>query len=194
MIKNQRLRKKNCILLLVSAICIILSAFTFIKTGSSYNFVSKKIHIRGEKNKIKLITLDESPIPENPIWMVETRHDHVHFSPLELCAIESVAKYHTNTRVIMTLVSRYVAKSDRVEKLLQTYPNLELRHVSLDSLFSENSPIHSLWTSGRVQNSMWPISHTSDIVRFMLLYKYGGTWLDTDVIRKLHEMVNGFLF
>merc|ERR1719481_1663510 len=79
-------------------------------------------------------------------------------------------------------------------KVLECYPNLELRHVPLDTLFSVSSPLHLLWTSGRVKNSMWPISHTSDIVRFMLLYKYGGTWLDTDVIRKLHEMVNGFLF
>jgi len=184
------MKKRKSVFIFVSVMCIILSAWFFIKSASSSYIVCENINFTREKNLIKLITIDEEPIPENPIWMVETRDDHLYFSPLELCAMESVAKHHSDTRVIMALVSKFVAKSDRIEKLLECYPNLELRHVQLDTLFSVSSPLHLLWTSGRVKNSMWPISHTSDIVRFMLLYKFGGTWLDTDVIRKL-KMKNG---
>ena len=54
-------------------------------------------------------------------------------------------------------------------------------HISLASLFT-SSPLASLWSSGRVEASSWPVSHTSDLARFALLHKYGGIWLDTDVI------------
>lgn len=33
-----------------------------------------------------------------------------------------------------------------------------------------------------LQTSYWPVPHASDILRYTTLYKFGGTYLDLDVI------------
>ena len=57
----------------------------------------------------------------------------------------------------------------------------QVLHLPLPALFSA-SPLASLWASGLVEASLWPVSHTSDLVRYALLAQFGGVWLDTDVI------------
>lgn len=38
------------------------------------------------------------------------------------------------------------------------------------------------YRSERLRSSMFPIEHTSDFLRLIVLHKYGGIYLDTDVI------------
>ena len=40
----------------------------------------------------------------------------------------------------------------------------QVLHISLPALFSV-SPLSSLWSSGQVEASNWPVTHTSDLVR-----------------------------
>ena len=100
------------------------------------------------------------------IWIVETSRDPQQIlPPLQLCGLESVAKYHSNTSIYMGFVYPSISISPRVEALVEKYENIKLRYISLDDLFSLESPLHELWLSGKVQESHWSVSHTSDIVR-----------------------------
>lgn len=100
------------------------------------------------------------------IWIVETSRDPQQvLTPLQLCGLESVAKHHSNASIYMGFVSPSISISPRVEALVEKYENIKLRYISLDDLFSLESPLHELWLSGKVQESHWSVSHTSDIVR-----------------------------
>ncbi len=61
--------------------------------------------------------------------------------------------------------------------------------------FPTSSPLSLLWRDSRLASSRFVVSHTSDLLRFLLLYSYGGTYLDLDqiVIRKFPEEAPNFV-
>lgn len=48
--------------------------------------------------------------------------------------------------------------------------------------FVINTPIEEFIMSGKLRKSKYFYEHTSDVYRLLLLWKYGGTYLDSDVI------------
>ena len=103
---------------------------------------------------------------QDSIWIVDTSGDPQKvITPLQLCGLESVAKYHSNATVYMGFVSEYIRVSKHISHIVEKYNNIKLRYIPLNELFSVESPLHDLWTSGKVQESQWSVSHTSDIVR-----------------------------
>lgn len=48
--------------------------------------------------------------------------------------------------------------------------------------FAKDSPLQAFIESGRLQNAKFVVSHTSDVLRLLVLWKYGGHYLDSDVI------------
>ena len=161
---------------------------------------------------VQLVSNDSvsEEVPEEEIiWLVETSKTYL--GPLELCSLESAALHHPNTTVYLLLVSPLLDSQERVHHLARSLTNIKVgrviglmnilywkvRHISLPEIFSPPSPLSQLWRSGAVSSSKWPArlfntqdtdtfklvsSHLSDLLRFSLLYRYGGTWLDTDVI------------
>ncbi|XP_023321906.1 lactosylceramide 4-alpha-galactosyltransferase isoform X2 [Eurytemora carolleeae] len=131
------------------------------------------------------------PVPELlprelPIWMVETS-GRVKLTGRELCALESAALHNPNQIIYFLLTN------PRLEDLPWNleYPNIHFRYLHLDNFFHE-TPLGNIWKSGQLRSSNWPVSHLSDLVRYLLLYEYGGTYLDTDVIslRNLPNFTN----
>lgn len=70
--------------------------------------------------------------------------------------------------------------SDTVNALMSN-PNIHLRYLNLIE-FSKETPLEDFMTEGLLYESKFPIEHTSDILRMLILYKYGGLYLDLDVI------------
>lgn len=66
-------------------------------------------------------------------------------------------------------------------RALMTYHNIYLRNLDMVK-YAERSPIEQLITSGRFTQSRFFSYHLSDILRFLTLWKYGGSYLDMDVI------------
>ena len=48
--------------------------------------------------------------------------------------------------------------------------------------FLTGTPLERLWTEDKIQSSKYVVSHLSDILRYSLLWRFGGTYVDTDVI------------
>ena len=64
---------------------------------------------------------------------------------------------------------------------LLSYPNVNILMLKFHE-FVFDTPIEEFIISGQLYNSSYPVEHTSDIFRLLLLWKYGGTYLDSDMI------------
>lgn len=90
-------------------------------------------------------------------------------------------------------------ESDRMLNLLSSYPNIKILHFNVRR-YIQGSPVENLWTTGKIKESIYPTAHTSDILRLevkillvdtlknvvflrlLTLWKFGGIYLDLDVI------------
>ncbi|TRY70398.1 hypothetical protein TCAL_02411 [Tigriopus californicus] len=109
----------------------------------------------------------------------------------EICTIESVAAHHPEHSVYVLLTTDLLRRTSTAQHLLDIYPNIRFRFLEFET-FIVNSPLRHLWDSGQIQQSWYMISHVSDIVRFLILYKFGGIYLDLDqlLVRPLPDVPN----
>lgn len=121
------------------------------------------------------------------------------------CAIQSAAIHNPN-RDIFVLFASPVAfnwkEGDSFENLKSTspifkifslYPNIYLRNVNMTT-FAVGTPIEELEKRGDVYASKFNVSHLSDVIRLVILYKYGGLYLDADfiILRNLDDIASTF--
>lgn len=64
---------------------------------------------------------------------------------------------------------------------LLSYPNVNVLMLKLHE-FVFDTPAEEFIISNQLYNSLYPVEHTSDVFRLLLLWKYGGTYLDSDMI------------
>lgn len=64
---------------------------------------------------------------------------------------------------------------------ITAYSNVHLRLLNLFE-FSRNTPLETFIHTDKLDKSKFQVSHTSDVLRILTLWKYGGTYLDLDVI------------
>ncbi|CAG9764634.1 unnamed protein product [Ceutorhynchus assimilis] len=116
----------------------------------------------------------------------------------QACAVESAARLNPNMDVYLLFASPGIIKdedseSDRILRVLKLYPNIKILHFNIKR-FVQNSPVENLWTTGKIRVSLFPMAHTSDILRLLALWKYGGIYLDLDVIvtKNLEDLPDNF--
>jgi lactosylceramide 4-alpha-galactosyltransferase len=86
--------------------------------------------------------------------------------------------------IVVTLLTphNYVElENSEAIRILRQYKNILFRYVNIKD-FSKNTPLESWINSDKLSNSKYVVSHTSDVLRFLMLYKYSGLYLDMDVI------------
>ncbi|KAF9808796.1 hypothetical protein SFRURICE_013058 [Spodoptera frugiperda] len=101
----------------------------------------------------------------------------------QACSIESTARAHP-TRPIYVLFSGPVAEMVYQRSCiakLRRFPNVHFARVHIEE-YARNTPLDALVASKKLEESYWPVEHASDILRFLTLYKWGGLYLDTDMI------------
>ncbi|XP_076764524.1 lactosylceramide 4-alpha-galactosyltransferase-like [Xylocopa sonorina] len=104
-------------------------------------------------------------------------------SARQACAVESAAKMNPNMNVYLLFVSASKI-SNQLRKMfhqLRTYPNVRVRRIYPEK-YLNNTPLDLWYSSGMLKTSSWPRSHMSDILRYLTLWKYGGIYLDLDVV------------
>ncbi|XP_062552069.1 lactosylceramide 4-alpha-galactosyltransferase-like [Armigeres subalbatus] len=107
------------------------------------------------------------------------------------CAIESAARANADWSVFVLFTSATVYSSIYSSHMapLLIYPNIHMRRLNL-STFAIGTPLEKFFQDGRLKNSTHIVEHTSDVLRMLTLYKYGGTYLDSDVVvmKSLNEL------
>lgn len=71
---------------------------------------------------------------------------------------------------------RNTSKLPIIDALL-SYPNVNLNFVNITK-YAEKTPLEDWIKTDKLFRSKYVISHTSDVLRFLSMYKYGGTYLD----------------
>ncbi|KAF5269635.1 hypothetical protein FQR65_LT05974 [Abscondita terminalis] len=106
--------------------------------------------------------------------------------PRQACAIESAAFTNPKYDIYVLYASKGVIEnkgslSDYLLEILSTYDNVKFLHVDINS-FVQGTIVESLYEQRRVQPAAYPMIANSDILRLLLLQKYGGLYLDLDVL------------
>ena len=87
-------------------------------------------------------------------------------------------------RVLFALVF-YYSKNVVIDKhLLNRYKNIQTKKLIVDVIL-DYTPIYVPWLrmKSRVKSSNHCLNHISNALRLALIWKYGGIYLDTDIIK-----------
>ncbi|CAK9829402.1 Lactosylceramide 4-alpha-galactosyltransferase [Anthophora retusa] len=101
----------------------------------------------------------------------------------QACAVESAAKMNPNMNVYLLFVSplKISDQSREIFNQLLTYPNIRIRHINPKE-YTRNTPLDTWYKTDALKKSKWPRNHMSDVLRYLTLWKYGGIYLDLDVV------------
>ncbi|XP_044733080.1 lactosylceramide 4-alpha-galactosyltransferase-like [Chrysoperla carnea] len=133
-------------------------------------------------------------LPNNrpPIFFIETSCNSrlagkIVLNSRQACAVESAAKMNPNSDIYVLMVAATTlnvsgdSTNDRIIQSLLSYRNIFFRHISLPN-YTKNTLLEKLYQSKVLHYSIYAQSHTSDFLRYLTLWKYGGTYLDLDVV------------
>ena len=162
----------------------------------SVNYTTPHAYIDGNA-LFPLQVADKSQLPElsprpDSIFFVETSGKS-RLDRKEICSIESAAKNNADKNVYVVMTSPFMEfhNHSAVSAVAKGYPNLHFRHVDPHSFIS-HSILRGIWEEGVIQRSKFFVSHFSDVMRFLLLHDFGGTYLDMDqiVLKSLPDLPN----
>ena len=112
------------------------------------------------------------------IFFVETNENKTKLTSKESCAIESAALNNPNALVF------YYSKNVVIDKdLVVRYKNIRAKKLIVDAILDHTS-IYVQWLrmKSRVKLSNHNLNHISNALRLAFMWKYGGIYLDTDII------------
>ncbi|XP_068229106.1 lactosylceramide 4-alpha-galactosyltransferase-like [Palaemon carinicauda] len=136
------------------------------------------------------VTLELKDPPSEGVILLEG-YGGTWLSPRMLCSLESAARAHPDIPVTLLMTSPVVRETALLQALKTNFPNLQLLQLNVDLLFKGS--ILAFWYKERMwEKSRWPKSHFNDILRWLILRKYGGIYLDLDVVilRSLSSLPN----
>lgn len=64
---------------------------------------------------------------------------------------------------------------------LLSYRNINFNYLNLTQ-YAKETPLDEFMMSGELSRSSYIITHTSDVLRYLSLWKFGGTYLDLDTV------------
>lgn len=79
--------------------------------------------------------------------------------------------------------------------VLLSYKNVHLNFLNL-TRYAQKTPLEDWIKKGDLFRSQFVNSHTSDVLRYLSLWKYGGTYLDLGnacckfISKNLHDLIN----
>ncbi|XP_028138147.2 lactosylceramide 4-alpha-galactosyltransferase [Diabrotica virgifera virgifera] len=163
---------------------------TTIKTTTS---ASPENHIHCYRENVESLPdiSDFNPRPGKSIFFHETSchsfdHGKIVINSRQACAVESAAKMNPDLDVYLLYASPGIFRfegdeSDHFLRSLLSYKNVHILHLNYEN-YVKGSPVETLWTSGKIEKSKYVVSHASDVLRYLTLWKYGGIYLDLDVV------------
>ncbi|XP_057226475.1 lactosylceramide 4-alpha-galactosyltransferase-like, partial [Malurus melanocephalus] len=134
-----------------------------------------------------------SPSPEN-VFFVETS-DQINPSYLFSCSVESAARTHPGSRVVVFMQGlaggNTTLPSHWAFSLLSSFPNVEMGPLDPTELFS-GTPLAQWYLKPQLRQEPHFLHVLADACRIVLMWKFGGIYLDTDfiVLKNLENLTN----
>ncbi|KAH8376754.1 hypothetical protein KR093_001161 [Drosophila rubida] len=123
----------------------------------------------------------------------EMQYNMLQLTARQACAIESAALHNPNFQVFVLFAgptyyhsgnSSSGGSSQRYQRLIDailSYKNVQLRQLNLWR-YASGTPVEDWLNDGALFRSSFLFSHISDFLRYLTLYRYGGLYLDMDVV------------
>ncbi|XP_016945700.3 lactosylceramide 4-alpha-galactosyltransferase [Drosophila suzukii] len=143
-----------------------------------------------------VLQAEPKPTPGRSIFFHETscnlnrRLEKLKVTARQACAIESAALHNPNFQVFVLFagptyrISTGGHNNSHPQTLVEailSYSNVHLRRLNLES-YAAGTPMEEWLKDGRLSRSKYLFSHISDFLRYLTLYRYGGLYLDMDVV------------
>ncbi|NXE91693.1 A4GAT galactosyltransferase, partial [Menura novaehollandiae] len=133
------------------------------------------------------------PSPGN-VFFVETS-EQTNPSYLFSCSVESAARTHPGSSVVVLM--KGLAKGNAslpkhwAFSLLSCFPNVQIQPLDLPELFS-GTPLAQWYLQPQWRQEPYFLPVLSDACRIVLMWKFGGIYLDTDfiVLKNLQNLTN----
>lgn len=126
-----------------------------------------------------LVLPTEEPAPDGVLLL--EGHGGARITYRMFCSVESAARHHPDLPVTLLMTSPVVDDSPLLRNLIASLGNLHLAHLDSPRLFN-GTPLEA-WHKRRAwEDSAWPAYHYNDALRWLLLWRYGGIYLDLDVV------------
>ncbi|XP_058123997.1 lactosylceramide 4-alpha-galactosyltransferase-like [Anopheles ziemanni] len=143
---------------------------------SSYKFL-EPFTDGDELLKYRNVYFIESSAPFRNVVTIEPRH---------ACAIEAAARANPRKNIIVLLAAWIdFTEADRLQipdlSRLAGFRNVHFRWLDLEN-FALDTPVDSVIKSDELYSLPDGVAFLSEILRMVLLYKYGGIYLDLDVM------------
>ncbi|XP_068136510.1 alpha-1,4-N-acetylglucosaminyltransferase-like [Hyperolius riggenbachi] len=123
----------------------------------------------------------------NGILFMETT-DRMEPPPLVLCVIESAARIYPDRPVVYFMKGLGNITTEEEEEntrrhfpTLSSFPNVYFFPLRMDELFN-NTPLMTWFKKTDPKKERYWTHVSSDACRFAMIWKYGGIYMDTDVI------------
>ncbi|XP_014812528.1 PREDICTED: lactosylceramide 4-alpha-galactosyltransferase-like [Calidris pugnax] len=134
------------------------------------------------------------PAPPGDVFFVETS-EQTNPSYLFTCSVESAARAHPGTRVVLLMKGLADGNASLPNvwafSLLSCLPNVEIRPLDLPELFS-GTPLAKWYLQSYHHWEPYFLPVLSDACRIVIMWKFGGIYLDTDfiVLKNLKNLTN----
>lgn len=164
--------------------------------GKTLPNVNTDNHLKFHKHSKNIFFHETSCSSDGSIWMnsrqgcaVESAgnsyidtHNRISFQLIKIC--RSTAMMNPEHQVYVLFTSqvgfRNASPLPIIDALL-TYPNVHLYYLNLTQ-YAQNTPLNKWMAKGTLWSSNYVNSHTSDILRYLSLWKYSGTYMDLDIV------------
>ncbi|XP_034474047.1 lactosylceramide 4-alpha-galactosyltransferase-like [Drosophila innubila] len=131
----------------------------------------------------------DKPVPGKTIFLLETscacsdpQFDLLTLNSRQACAVESAALHNPNLQVFVLFVCpTFRHQSDPITDAIISYKNVKLRHVNLWR-FAEGTPVEDWVKKDDLFRSRYLVNNISNLLRLLMLYRYGGIYMDMDVV------------
>ncbi|XP_043557740.1 alpha-1,4-N-acetylglucosaminyltransferase-like [Chiloscyllium plagiosum] len=172
---------KGCLFIGTIMVCGMLYIF-----GSLDNYEYIKNFFRPSSSRIKNYRNVSNIIVESGIMFVETS-DKVEPTPLTVCSVESAAWLNPEKRIYFFMkefsgnLTQYPQPDYAGIPLLSSISNVDVLPLNPTELF-EDTPLIAWYQKVNPNAERYWTHVLADGCRLALLWKYGGIYLDTDII------------
>lgn len=106
----------------------------------------------------------------------------------QACTIESAARANPDMDINLLVAApakvNVSTPEGRYLSAILSYSNVKIYSMNVEK-YLEGTPVEGLWKSGRLleaDDPKWRTSHLSDVLRYTTMWKYGGIYLDLDMM------------
>lgn len=175
--------------MIVSRINVKFFAASLFIAGTTYFLIFfRSAEIKTISRKVSGLDFEEFLLKSKSknVFFVETRKDtdNVEFTSRMACSIESAARVDSESKVVVFYTSferLQTLKMSPIRDAVLSYSNVFIDFVNL-SRISAGSPMEEFMKTDKFAASQYPIEHLADATRLLVLWKFGGVYIDGDVI------------